>query len=83
MRKWFLTLAMTICAAIPAVATIDDIKFSRLDTRDGLSNSQIVSIFRDSKGFMWFSTPYGLNRYDGYRFKTFLSDAKDTNDAPQ
>lgn len=78
MRKWFLTLAMTICAAIPAVATIDDIKFSRLDTRDGLSNSQIVSIFRDSKGFMWFSTPYGLNRYDGYRFKTFLSDAKDT-----
>ena len=50
-----------------------DMKFRRLDTRDGLSNSQILSILRDSKGFVWIGTPYGLNRYDGYRFKTYYS----------
>jgi ligand-binding sensor domain-containing protein len=55
-----------------------DMKFRRLDTRDGLSNSQILSIMRDSKGFVWIGTPYGLNRYDGYRFKTFYSEVKDT-----
>ena len=61
-----------------AKAAIDDIKFSRLDTRDGLSNSQLLCILRDSRGQMWFGTPYGLNRYDGYRIKTFYSYAKDT-----
>lgn len=78
MRKWLLLLWLAIGVVMPASAVIDDMKFSRLDTRDGLSNSQILGIFRDSKGFMWFSTPYGLNRYDGYRFKTFYSIAKDT-----
>lgn len=63
---------------ISASAAIDDMKFSRLNTGDGLSNSQILCITRDSKGFVWIGTPYGLNRYDGYRFKTFYSYAKDT-----
>ena len=67
MKKRLLLLGLIVNIAVSAVAVIDDMKFSRLDTRDGLSNSQIISIFRDSKGFMWFSTPYGLNRYDGYR----------------
>ena len=61
-----------------ARAAFEDIKFSRLDTRDGLSNSQLLCILRDSRGQMWFGTPYGLNRYDGYRIKTFYSYAKDT-----
>ena len=78
MKKRLLLLGLIVNLTVSAVAVIDDMKFSRLDTRDGLSNSQIISIFRDSKGFMWFSTPYGLNRYDGYRFKTFYSVAKDT-----
>ena len=59
-------------------ADIPDLKFRRLDTRDGLSNSSILSIMRDSKGFLWIGTPYGLNRYDDYRFRTFYSEAKDT-----
>ena len=57
---------------------IPDMKFRRLDTRDGLSNSQVNCIFQDSRGFIWVGTAYGLNRYDGYRFRTFYSDASDT-----
>ena len=59
-------------------ALIPDMKFRRLDTRDGLSNSQVNRMLRDSRGFLWFATPYGLNRYDGYRFRTFFSYEKDT-----
>ena len=59
-------------------AVIPDIRFRRLDTRDGLSNSQVNSILRDSRGFMWLPTPFGLCRYDGYRFRTFYSFEQDT-----
>lgn len=45
--------------------------FKSLETKDGLSHSQINSIFKDSRGFMWFSTAGGLNRYDGYEFKVY------------
>ena len=57
---------------------LPDMKFRRLDTRDGLSNSQVNCILRDSRGYIWIGTAYGLNRYDGYRFKTFYSNKRDT-----
>ena len=61
-----------------AETSIPDMKFRRLDTRDGLSNATINYLFQDSKGFIWIGTSYGLNRYDGYRFRTFYSDPNDT-----
>lgn len=61
-----------------AMAIIPDVKFRRLDTRDGLSNSQVNSILRDTRGYVWLGTQFGLCRYDGYRFKTFYSYERDT-----
>ena len=61
-----------------AQAVIPDIRFRRLDTRDGLSNSQVNCILRDSRGFVWLPTPFGLCRYDGYRFRNFYSYERDT-----
>ena len=76
---WMIGLLLVIAPCSLSVAqVIPDMKFRHLDTRDGLSNSQINCMFRDSRGFVWLGTPYGLNRYDGYRFKTFLSYARDT-----
>ncbi|MBQ9678409.1 MAG: hypothetical protein IJV44_09775 [Prevotella sp.] len=60
------------------MAVIPDVKFRRLDTRNGLSNSQVNSILRDSHGHIWLGTQFGLCRYDGYRFKTFYSYERDT-----
>lgn len=71
------TFLLTLCLGA-AAGLIPDMKFRRLDTRDGLSNSQVNSILRDSHGYVWLATPYGLNRYDGYRFRTYLSYEKDT-----
>jgi len=42
------------------------------------SSSLISSICQDRQGFVWVGTDYGLNRYDGYRFVTFLHDDADT-----
>ena len=67
-----LFLAITLQAVVP------DMKFRRLDTRDGLSNTQVNCIFRDSRGLVWIGTPYGLNRYDGYRIRCYYSQTKDT-----
>ena len=58
--------------------SIPDMRFRRLDTRDGLSNSQVNCIMRDHNGFVWLATPYGLNRYDGYRFRHYYSYEQDT-----
>jgi signal transduction histidine kinase/ligand-binding sensor domain-containing protein/DNA-binding response OmpR family regulator len=57
----------------------DSYKFSHLDIKNGLSDNQVNCIFKDQKGFMWFGTTSGLNRYDGNRFKVFKHDAKDAN----
>lgn len=52
-------------------ASQDDIEFQRVRTSDGLSNSQVNDIYRDSRGYIWLATQSGLDRYDGFRFKVF------------
>lgn len=49
-----------------------------LGIENGLSNSAVRSFFQDSNGFMWIGTNDGLNRYDGYEFRTFRSSDGDT-----
>jgi signal transduction histidine kinase/ligand-binding sensor domain-containing protein len=53
--------------------------FEHLTIEDGLSQSSVKSIFQDSRGFMWFGTQDGLNRYDGYSFKIFHYNSKDSS----
>jgi signal transduction histidine kinase/CheY-like chemotaxis protein/ligand-binding sensor domain-containing protein len=57
-----------------AYCQVRDLKFGRLTTEHGLSKNQINKVFQDSKGFMWFGTRDGLNRYDGYTFTIFRND---------
>jgi signal transduction histidine kinase/ligand-binding sensor domain-containing protein len=54
-----------------------DIKFDHLDINSGLSQNHIMCILQDSRGFMWFGTRDGLNKYDGYRFTVYKNDPKD------
>jgi ligand-binding sensor domain-containing protein len=53
-------------------------QFSHLNVSRGLSNNQINSIFKDHKGFMWFGSAAGLNRYDGLKFKSYTHRFNDT-----
>ncbi len=44
----------------------------------GLSNNSVICVYQDYKGFMWFGTYDGLNRYDGYNFKVFRNRIGDS-----
>jgi len=52
----------------------NDLRFTRLARDQGLSQTRVTHIVQDDLGFIWFGTQYGLNRYDGYRFKVFVHD---------
>ena len=58
------------------------LRFGRLDITDGLAQGMIFCMFQDSRGFMWFGTKEGLNRYDGYGFRTYGKRAGDTTSLP-
>jgi signal transduction histidine kinase/ligand-binding sensor domain-containing protein/DNA-binding response OmpR family regulator len=45
-----------------------------LSNEDGLSNSAITCIHKDSEGLMWFGSWDGLNRYDGLNITVFKPD---------
>ena len=54
------------------------LNFEKLSIEDGLSSSRANAIIQDSKGYIWIGTWNGLNRYDGYTFKTYIPDYKDS-----
>ena len=44
--------------------------FQKIDQSQGLSSSRITGIVKEKGGYVWISTQYGLNRYDGHSLKT-------------
>ncbi|HSO11396.1 MAG TPA: two-component regulator propeller domain-containing protein [Anaerolineales bacterium] len=55
------------------------LRFDHISIEQGLSQNSVRVIFQDSTGFLWFGTEDGLNRYDGYAFKTFKPDPDTLN----
>lgn len=53
--------------------------FKHYEVEHGLSNNTVLCSIQDKKGFMWFGTIDGLNRFDGYTFKTFRYDPANPN----
>jgi len=47
--------------------------FRTITTENGLANNQVNCVLQDKRGFLWFGTEDGLNRYDGMNFKKFTS----------
>lgn len=45
--------------------------FKHYQVENGLSNNTVYCSTQDKNGFLWFGTKDGLNRFDGYHFKTF------------
>ncbi|HEX9656379.1 MAG TPA: two-component regulator propeller domain-containing protein [Bacteroidota bacterium] len=70
-----LTLILLL-AEIQVMAQVKSIVVERLSVESGLSNNEVYCIYQDSKGFLWFGTQDGLNRYDGYNFKIYRHDVR-------
>ena len=69
MRRFVLSLLFLL----PALSSVrsQSLYFDRIDIKDGLSQNTVNEIIQDSRGFIWFATNDGLNRYDGSHFKVF------------
>ena len=67
--------------ALP-LAAVGVYLFKSLDIKDGLTTSQVNCILKDARGYVWFGTPAGLYRYDGYTFRNFQSNSRDGSSLP-
>ena len=75
MRKALVLLCAALWIAIHAPAQM----FKYLDTQDGLSSRRVISIEKDQKGYMWFLTHEGADRYNGKQYKHYkMSDGAQT-----
>ncbi len=58
------------------------LQFEQITNKSGRTLGFITGIVQDSQGFMWFSTRSGLYRYDGYNYKLFKNNTKDSTSLP-
>jgi ligand-binding sensor domain-containing protein len=77
-ERWFYKLFGLLLLLAPSLilGQAPNLKFKQISTEQGLSNGFVCSVFQDSRGFMWFGTMEGLNRYDGDHIKTFYHNDK-------
>ncbi len=66
-----------------AIGQLANPVFRHISINDGLSDTFIQCISQDSKGYMWFGTSYGLNKYDGVVFTHYLHNPIDKNTIDQ
>lgn len=71
MCQKFLSLFLLLSCWIWLPAQQHSLYFDRITTQNGLSHNKVNCIIRDQRGFMWFGTNDGLNRYDGHNFEVF------------
>ncbi|HEY3645478.1 MAG TPA: two-component regulator propeller domain-containing protein [Gammaproteobacteria bacterium] len=57
--------------------------FRHIGAEDGLVNSDVHALLQDATGYMWIGTDNGLQRYDGYRFVTWVHDPQDAGSLSQ
>ena len=70
MRKNILFLIIFLCL-FGSVSAYQSPFFTHYSSKEGLSQNTVMSILQDRNGNMWFSTWDGINRFDGYNFKTY------------
>ncbi|KER09841.1 MAG: hypothetical protein HY22_08640, partial [[Candidatus Thermochlorobacteriaceae] bacterium GBChlB] len=79
-REVFLVLSATVAALFlhnaSAYAQSLPLSFERLSLDNGLSQTTVLCLAQDKNGFIWLGTEDGLNRYDGYSFKVFKHNPK-------
>lgn len=68
-QRWLLWMLAVLTAAV--LKAQPEGSFTHYSSDDGLSENTVMDMLQDSRGNMWFSTWNGINKFDGYTFKTF------------
>jgi ligand-binding sensor domain-containing protein/signal transduction histidine kinase/CheY-like chemotaxis protein len=72
-KRTFLTFLILLIFS----SVFGQLSFDHLSITSGLSQSTVLSIYKDSRGYMWFGTRDCLNRYDGRKVKVYKTDEND------
>ncbi|GAB3902510.1 hybrid sensor histidine kinase/response regulator transcription factor [Mucilaginibacter boryungensis] len=73
-----LTVKICVLFTLMALGTYGQrIAFENLTVDDGLSQNSVLAISQDNRGFMWYGTQHGLNKYDATNFKTYKNNGSD------
>ncbi len=81
MKTRFWLFGILVSVLLPGFGVIPDaraqpLRFEVYTTEDGLTRNIGYDIAQTPEGFMWFATPNGLNRFDGYQIKTYKANAQ-------
>src|SRR5262249_39324437 len=78
---WIRGLSCTVIASMQCLMIIvllgisgafaQQLSFRRYGVPEGLARSRVNAIYQDGKGYIWFGTPEGLRRFDGYGFTNY------------
>ena len=66
---------MAICCLVCLTSKAD---IGKLYSSGRLSSGLVECICQDKQGYLWIGTEYGLNKFDGYQFTTYIFDKSDT-----
>src|SRR6478735_7836097 len=81
-RRLLIAAGIASTVALPTGAQAQRLQFSKITADDGLSGPWVPSIIQDSRGFMWFGTRRGLDRYDGYAITNYRHLRNDSTSLP-
>ncbi len=76
--SWLIFIPFMILENTSSIAQQQSAFYPNLATVPGLPAKMVYSVFKDSRGFMWFGTENGLYRWDGYDYKAFHYDPNDS-----
>jgi len=74
---FLITISSLISVGSGSIAN-KDYRFKKIGIEQGLSQSSILAIEQDERGYIWIATASGLNRYDGYEFIVFVNQINDS-----
>ncbi|HEX9171408.1 MAG TPA: two-component regulator propeller domain-containing protein, partial [Telluria sp.] len=74
---WMLGAVLAGACGMAGAAAPRSLRFEHLGLEQGLSHESVLNVLQDKRGFMWFGTQAGLNRFDGYRVTVFRNDPAD------
>ncbi|MBO9566022.1 MAG: histidine kinase [Niastella sp.] len=70
MRLLYKIVTAGLLLLLAASSCLGQYYFKQYQVGDGLAHNTVTSIIQDSKGLIWIGTRNGINRFDGYTFKT-------------
>lgn len=70
MRLLYNIITSVLSLLLAVSSSFGQYYFKQYQVDDGLGHNAVTSIIQDNKGLIWIGTRDGINRFDGYAFKT-------------